>query len=214
MGFFCTYTNEITLLDGCIYPDYIEAKKSLNREGKKKKIDKLNRFYKHINGFYKLYCRKTLLGQDLWDDNRLHGKNKWKLNALKNGGKRSFKCAGHKKEKILLLGCILHSIQDYQAHSYVSDLEEYKKKLEKNKGANMDEKERAFHSDWTHENGKIVSNGDEHKKNKDNPYRTFEYNNKKGKWKWRNVSKEKNPRYIEARNQSITYLKDTLKYLG
>ena len=116
---------EKPLLDGSILPDYLQATK----KNKKKYAGIFDKEYKK-------YSTKKLLKTTLWNEenkekykNKFHGKSKERLDNLMEEAKINLLCAGHKQEKRLLIGCILHSIQDYSAHSYVSDLEEFKSNL-------------------------------------------------------------------------------------
>lgn len=83
-----------------------------------------------------------------------------------------------KRKKFLAIGVVLHSIQDYYAHSYISDLQDFKgKKLsEKMKSSRA---ELIYHTDWLvydvylknkkGKEGKAVRDKI-HSKFKDNPY--------------------------------------------
>ncbi len=121
------------LLDGSILPDYLQATK----KNKKKYADIFDKEYKE-------YSTKKLLGIRLWNrDNKdkykniFHGKSKKRLKNLK---KRAY--------PNLLLGCVLHLIQDYSAHSYYGDLDKFKKYLEKHHKALKGKKKRVYHMDW------------------------------------------------------------------
>lgn len=55
-----------------------------------------------------------------------------------------------KKEKYLLVGCVIHSIQDYFAHSYVSGLADYKENIKlftNGKTSYLHNKANAYHRD-------------------------------------------------------------------
>ena len=117
-------------------------------------------------------------------------------------------CAGHNKERYLLLGCVLHSIQDYSAHSYYGDLEKFKKYLQKHHKAPKDQKKRVFHADWYYNKKKkdIDNNSRFHTQTKDDPY--MDVVGSHGVWVWQDVGSEKNnKRYVKSVRDSIIYLK-------
>ena len=109
---------------------------------------------------------------------------------------RELKKSKNKKVNAVMIGCALHSIQDYYAHSYVSDLVDYKKNRLKYLAAKKKlnpyreendpyQKQNIYHSDWEKEkrNKKI------HEEKKDNP------------------------RYKMAREKTIKYIREKLKYV-
>lgn len=123
------------LLKGCVLPDFLQA-------GKKDK-----KTYKELyKKRYRAFSSKKLLGIRLWAkkggsekkgkketrdsiQNTFHGKSKIRLNKLKQRAETAIRNPEHKEnrlDKYLLIGCVLHSIQDYSAHSYISDLEAFK----------------------------------------------------------------------------------------
>ena len=66
------------------------------------------------------------------------------------------KISVNKDKKMLMLGVTLHSIQDFYAHSYVSDLADFKdnKKTFKKRSNKI----QAYHHDWVADWGIIVVN--------------------------------------------------------
>ena len=87
-----------------------------------------------------------------------HGMNKKKLNIIKKSTLCKIRIPfmmGIQKERnreFVRLGAVLHAIQDYCAHSYVSEADEYKKMYKKkklqNKKVKISTKKRKYHSDY------------------------------------------------------------------
>ena len=134
----------------------------------------------------------------------LHGKNtkrlkKLKKLLLKRLPKNIFSM---KNEAFFMVGCVLHSIQDFSAHSFVSDLEQFRKKRN---SANLNRIELAYHSDWKKKNKKDRKK--EHKKYKDNPYMDFSIQD--GTWD-DTTKRSDNSRYKKAIRDTEKYLKKTI----
>lgn len=230
--------NYDTIIDGSILPDLLNSdnKKIFGSTGTEreklnkicKKIDKMKKAKKdkkslnHLkkkahSKYYKKYYKKykkqkwKVLGINISSDNMLHGKSKSKLKKLKDKAVNQIKNASYKEqtEAFLLLGCVLHSIQDYVAHSIKeADLETFKGSNQAKKNS-YSQKVQEFHWDWNKENTKDREKGEEaHKNTKDNPNAIFDYNYKTGKWEWRPRfhSAEVNVRYEKAVNKSKKYL--------
>lgn len=69
-----------------------------------------------------------ILGYSIKSGDKMHGKTKSSVNTLKREVKKKVtNLRKNRKRKYLLIGSVLHSIQDYYAHSYVLDLSKYKK---------------------------------------------------------------------------------------
>ncbi len=115
------------MLYGSVLPDFIEQKKTGNK-----------------------WYTKKIYGEDLSARNLYHGKNREKLNkrkvkVLKKIGKR-----GKKKNTFILIGAVLHSIEDLEAHSYAMNLQEYKKNIkndDKYKNNPKNQWQNEYHSD-------------------------------------------------------------------
>lgn len=176
---------------------------------------KKNKSYKEkYRKKYKKYRNgKIFKRYNLKNKNTFHGKSKIKLSILTERASYELETdfTVDKKEKILFLGCVLHSIQDYSAHSYGGDLETFKKGLNKNHGKvdynNYNQEECEYHRDWLTKEKKKRKKL--HKKYKDNPKQDFTYNHNPGVWEWKEVeSKWKNQRYIDALNNSVSYIRD------
>ena len=193
------------LLKGCILPDFLQA-------GKKKKT------YKELNKKrYRAFSSKKLLGIRLWAkkggsgkkgkketresiQNTFHGKSKVRLTNLKERVETAIRNPEHKEQKLdkyLLIGCVLHSIQDYSAHSYVYDLEDFKvRNASGSPYLNLPMEVRIYHKDWDiymrkkdalkyGEEGKKLSPKEleyldeerdtNHRKTKDNPKMNYTY---------------------------------------
>lgn len=136
----------------------------------------------------------------------LHGKNSKKLKKLKRLllKKLPKNIFNIKNEAYFMIGCVLHSIQDFSAHSFVSDLEKFKKK--KNSSI-TNVVELAYHSDWTITKKK--DRKEEHKKYKDNPYMDYVFRDIYGEWKKR-TKRSENSRYRKAINDTEEFLKKTI----
>ena len=212
------------ILDGSILPDYL-----------KKKPNKKNKWNTKGKIIANIRTKKKILGMNLKDENTFHGKNKKKLENLKDDAEERFKKKGSKKEKLILLGCVLHSIQDYQAHSFKGDLEIVKKNFEKGNYAYLPEV-LVYNKDWlqyylsiqgARQEGKIEVNDSkyikkiketkrkEHHNFKDNPYMDFVKCKNMELWMWAEVSSpSSNGRYIQARKDSVGYLNKALKQIS
>lgn len=175
---------------------------------------------------YLKYKKSTLLGYRLRGSkviqSRFHGKDCYMLTKLKNNTRAKVKKNRKKEERFLLVGCVLHSIQDYSAHSFVSDLADYKRDAEvylNGKTSYLYDKENAYHSDWRfNKDGELVPVAGEHRKNKDNPNRVLRkvraFNNGRFLYEWKTVkNRNDNERYVQARNDTKEYLTDIISYL-
>ncbi len=227
------------ILDGTLLPDFVNAEnqkpyktvyKGNYKQYKKYETEQLLGYSLKIQESEKNEKgKKNKKGKEISYVNAkitksiFHGKNQKDVENLKGEAKVKVASADRNKEetrvKSLFLGCVLHSIQDYSAHSYVSDLDAFK--AAEGRGV-FTQKERAFHKDWvTYYRVKNKSGKDEayeaqgkvHKKTKDNPYSQF-VQNKKGKWYWkkRNGTK-KNERYKDAFTKTKSYLKETIRII-
>lgn len=218
-----------TMIDGSILPDLLNseekkifgASKSERERIKRtkftiKKLERADKEWKHLkkklsSKYYKKYYKKykkkkwKILGVDISKDNMLHGKSKGKLKELQDKAVNKIRNVSYKKqtEAFLLLGCVLHSIQDYLAHSYVSDLAVFKKK----KGDSKSAVELNYHSDWTI-SGKEARK-QMHKNYKDNPYMDFIFGNIYGDWK-KVDSIHKNKRYVKAVTDTKIFLQEVM----
>ena len=75
---------------------------------------------------------------------------------------------------------------------------------------NKYQKLNAYHSDWK----KGKRNINKHKEYKDNPEEDFQYNVAKRKWEWKTKdSPNNNLRYFFAKNDTIKYLQNSMKYI-
>lgn len=238
------------LLKGCVLPDFLQADK------KKKTYTEL---YKKR---YRAFSSKKLLGIRLWAkkggsgkkgkketresiQNTFHGKSKIRLNNLKQRAETAIRNPEHKEQKLdkyLLIGCVLHAIQDYSAHSYVYDLETFK--VRNTIGSPYRElpvEVKIYHKDWdiymrkksalknqkkggklSPEELKALDSEREkiHRETKDNPKMNFTnaasnpYGGFGSLWPWEKVdSVEKNNRYVDARKKSIVYLPQIMKFM-
>lgn len=233
------------LLQGSVLPDFLKAKKD-----KKKDYKSLNKKK------YRKYLKDPLLDIPLWSkdkeeqeriENTFHGKNKIRVNILQQKAKNAIVKPSHKEqkwEKYLLIGCVLHTIQDYSAHSYVGDLETFKGSAPYKQ---ISQKDRIYHMEWDtyfSEKYKIDNNtklnkdekdnmlkalgnkrDEMHTRTKDNANMTFVYGRNNPyldfrvdyflSWHWHYVhSKEDNVRYIEAKAGSTDYLPTIIKYVN
>ena len=184
------HTDYEKILEGSIVPDYYKKKT--------------------------IYLKDTICGIPLRYDNMFHGKNAKKLKKLKKIGVKKLSKQYLSGNKYIFLGCILHSIQDYFAHSYVLDLEKYKKNaLEYADHPKKYQKYNSYHSDWSPYDGVEGRNVTDHQRNKDNPDMNYERvtdKNKKSYWKWVDVkTREKNKRYVKAIKESKKYINKVLK---
>lgn len=152
------------------------------------------------------------------EDDMFHGKSLKLLTNLKNSIKPKLRGKKYKKSiKYLMLGCVLHSIQDYSAHSYVSDLADYKRDIDVYKNSKFKvlfAEENAYHSDWS--SGK--RNAEEHAKYKDNPNAMLIIVGVDGEgnpiYGWdSHRAREENDRYVQARRDTLEYLREVLLYI-
>lgn len=207
------------LLDGVIYPDYMKEAEKGDKRFKTSSIKLFQSVKKELK------IKK--------DGNAFHGKRKSSLENFKERAKKALKKEKNKQKKALMIGCVLHSIQDYYAHSAVFDLAEYRKNRDKymiavERKAKSDPYQiiNAYHSDWgiNAEKKVVIVNGKEkikwyrnkgeHNKYKDNPRANFQYDFRTRTSKWIiEDSKEKNPRYKLARGETENYIKEKLKYI-
>ena len=198
------------IMDGVILPDYLQSKhkKSYGQQ------------YIHT---YKKYLNKKLCGITLYVKgkkgerikDKLHGKSKNKMLKFRDTVLKKIKKYGLCKKTYLLIGCYLHSVQDYSAHSYCAavknvDLAKYKatSKTERKKYSDA---VNGFHKDWEDKDNQEKL----HKEFKDNPSAVFDKNIRTGKYQWRMLfdSKEKNPRCEKAINDSIVFLRKAFSYM-
>lgn len=131
--------------------------------------------------------RTTYCGIDLSEDwEWWHGKKRIWLDKLKLKVSLGILVSGGESEenKYILLGALLHSVEDYYAHSYYVDIETYKENPERYIGTAVEK----YHKDQQYsKEGKnkkkytLERDMDLHKKWKDNPKKDFDY--RKGKWK-------------------------------
>ena len=153
-----------------------------------------------------------------------HGRSKKLLKDLKKSAKRNKlnkklnKTAKKaKKQKSRLLGCVLHSIEDWYAHSYILGTLDYKRDFINYK---TNSKEAKFHIDWIRvkKNGKKIikkdpkiypylDNKSKHSYYKDNPAQDFNISKKK----WENSSYESNKRIKKAIKECKEYIKGVVK---
>ena len=154
----------------------------------------------------------------------LHGKNAKKTRKLVKKAEIMYNdIYVGKEQKILMLGVTLHSIQDFYAHSYVSDLENFKKNKKNFRKRSI--KIQVYHHDWVTEWCKIkippnrkdnyagrgkkyLDRRIEHVVYKDDPYRDFD---EIGNWSEKTLpSKHMNKRYRDALSDTTSFLR-TLK---
>ena len=213
------YHNKV-LLYGSVLPDYRESKEKRNtvlKEVLKLKIPVSSSIYQVCHG------KKSKLGKYKIkkDSDALHGKSAKKTRKLvKYACEMYKKISVNKDKKMLMLGVTLHSIQDFYAHSYVSDLADFKdnKKTFKKRSNKI----QAYHHDWVADWGIIVVNKgtkdkrklnkkQEHDNYKDNPYREFieAKGMDIGHWESKVLlsSKYKNKRYTDALSDTTYFLR-------
>lgn len=235
------YKKEI-ILDGTLLPDFVNS----DEEGKKKYREE---YIWPKSNDYKVYETKTVYGyylklpkkkgdiykEDETTQNIFHGKSYKEVDNLKREAEiyvvKADRHIDDIREKYLFVGCVLHSIQDYYAHSYVSDLQDFKGD---SKGSSRLQKVRAYHKDWavyykkmkkiekkykkmklddkkrTKKDAEIDAVEDErdkiHSKTKDNPYSQF-VQGKNGNWYWKKKNgKKKNKMYNDACTDTQQYL--------
>lgn len=227
------------ILDGSILPDFVRSDKPNGYRSVYKDNFKKYKRYKHMPlcRYYLKIPGKDDKAKALDEEanNRFHGKSEKTLDNLKSNAKVRLAAADKGKtdagKKSLFLGCVLHSIQDYYAHSYKGDLQEFKAATDKSVFSQM---ERAYHRDWYPTKADIELQRKNrwskkelrdylHKKFKDNPYSQFGLN-KKGKWDWISAKEpteeelekdkknkiKKNKRYEAAYETTIEYLLELL----
>ncbi len=170
--------NRKLLLEGSVIPDKAREKK----KGAPKTIYN-----------YKLTKGKL---KELW-----HGKSRKGLDELKSDVRKTFIVEKNTKKtnknKYILLGCILHSIEDYYAHSYYVDILEYKKNPEAYRDTMVEE----YHKDQRYGVlNKLDRSMEMHREMKDNEDKDFRY----GKWVDCNYST--NTRIIKAIDEANKYI--------
>lgn len=201
------------LLEGSIYPDFLNAKlgkrTKFGDKSSKKKFSSYYKKYKNIKKKVEKIKEKYKI--NLKNDNMLHGKNTKKLKKLKKLllKKLPKNIFNIKNEAFFVIGCVLHSIQDFSAHSFVSDLEKFKKK----KSSVTSNIELTYHSDWTitnkDKNKEKEERGTMHSDYKDNPYMDFVVQDVYGVWK-KKTKRSDNSRYKKAIRDTEKYLKKTI----
>ena len=200
--------NYESIVEGAILPDFLSDVKKGEEFAKKKYGEdyyrKYRRKYKEKD-LGKIYAKNKSKKTITDIKNTFHGKSMVKLKKLKKAVKNKIR-KSYNVDAFTILGCVLHSIQDYQAHSFASDLETYKKIKDKTK---FSQKINEFHKDWI----TGVGNDKLHHKTKDNPNAIFSYNRRRKKWEWRGKfdSKEVNERYKASIRESYKYLKNIFK---
>lgn len=239
------------ILDGSILPDFVRSGKPEIYQsvyGNKKGV-----IYKG----YENYRSKKIMGYSLFVagnkkedkkedkkvNNIFHGKSYKALDNLKRKAKEKIAAADKSKadtgEKSLFLGCVLHSIQDYYAHSYMGDLQEFKA----TKGKDAEEQVIVFNKDWAdyfkkmeeieekygggklNRRQKLNKKSDKrkvkkerkefHRKSKDNPYSQFGLH--KGKWDWISTNEPTKEEVEKGVNKNVRYMFAyiaTVKYMS
>lgn len=228
-------SNKKIILDGSVLPDFVFEKKKQKKQ-KNKLEDKYGK--KYYLDYMSYSIKLKLLGEKIWDYDKYNGKTKAGQKYFLRAGLCRFQGPYKKSEKFLYLGCVLHSIQDYQAHSHVGELKEYKDYLKKNHSRKKNQKIDEFHSDWYYgvpqskknqksskrkkknidnnkkRKKKVAQKKELHREYKDNPNKAFIYDSGTGNWTWVSVnSPEKNYRYVAARHNSTVYLRKVLKLI-
>lgn len=136
------------ILDGSVLPDYIFERK----KQKKSVYDSIkNKYGLKYHKRYRKYIKKRLLKEKIWNYDKYNGKTKSGQNKfLSKKFLNKFQGPYKKWEKYVLLGCVVHSIQDYQAHSLEEvDLATFRDT--KNSEKKFSQKVVEFHSDWVAE---------------------------------------------------------------
>lgn len=87
--------------------------------------------------------RKKILGISI-DGRKWNGNNEKAKDILSKGIKKKIEKKGKKAERSRLLGCVIHSIEDWYAHSYVVSVATYKRNYKKYKPTSREVK---FHRD-------------------------------------------------------------------
>ncbi len=138
-----------------------------------------------------------------------HGKKKLnQVRAFSKKVKKKIKNSSNKKGRSILLGCILHSLEDWYAHSYGGSVNEYKNNP--NKYA-ADSAMAKFHIDKerkTNEKGevvKLVHLDTEHSKWNDSVKKDFD--KKKGDWDKKDKNFDNNKRIRGAINEAKKFLR-------
>lgn len=133
------------ILDGSVLPDYIFERK----KQKKSVYDSIkNKYGLKYHKRYRKYIKKRLLKEKIWNYDKYNGKTKsGQKKFLSKKFLNKFQGPYKKWEKYVLLGCVVHSIQDYQAHSLEEvDLATFRDT--KNSEKKFSQKVVEFHSDW------------------------------------------------------------------
>ena len=148
-----------------------------------------------------------------------HGMNKKKLNIIKKSTLckiNTLYMMGMQKEcnrEYVRLGATLHAIQDYCAHSFVSEADSYKKMYKKeklkNKKVKISKMKRKYHSDYKikQKNGKkyVGINMDVHSHYKDSKKWDFVNGN------WKKSNYKNNSRIKKAKEDSVNFIKQYMK---
>lgn len=120
-----------------------------------------------------------------------------------------------------MIGSVIHSIEDFGAHSYVMDLQKYKSLIKNNReyqNVAKYQQQNEYHSDCNYVKGKYVRNKSMHREQKDTPYAIFEFKN--GFYSWRRNSAGKidevqsrmdNPRYVGALYDTFYFLNSSIR---
>lgn len=216
-----SYYNKV-LLYGSVLPDYRELKKKrnvvLNKE-LKLTIPVSSSIYGVCHGKNIKLGGYTIKRKS----NALHGKSAKRTRKLVRTAEKMYKkITVNQDKKMLMLGVALHSIQDFYAHSYVSDLEDFKKN--KKNLRKRSAKIQVYHRDWVagwykikvpsdrkndYGDEKYLNREDEHAFFKDNPYIDFvEIKGlDTGNWSQKLSSKYMNKRYKDALSDSTSFLR-------
>ena len=181
-----------------------------------------NKYGKEYHKSYRKYIKKKLLKEKIWNYDKYNGKIKLEKDKFsKKKFLNKFRGPYEKWEKYLLLGCVVHSIQDYQAHS-LDEADTKTFRDTKNPEKNFSQEALVFHSDWMAMKMDLASiyiqkasknktltkkeinkltrkaNKDKkdkkisvHSKYKDNPFAAFTYDRAGGRWVWVEVSSAK-----------------------
>ena len=193
------------LLEGSIYPDFLneEPEEQINFGGESSNTRVSSYYKKYKNTKNKVKKIKKKYKINLKNKNMLHGKNTKRLKKLKKLllKKLPKNIFNMKNEAFFMVGCVLHSIQDFSAHSFVSDLEQFRKKRNR---ANLNKIELAYHSDWAKRKN---IDWKKHKKYKDNPYMDFSIQD--GEWD-KKTKRSENSRYRKAIGDTEEFLKKAI----
>ena len=193
------------LLEGSIYPDFLneEPEEQINFGGESSNTRVSSYYKKYKNTKNKVKKIKKKYKINMKNKNMLHGKNTKRLKKLKKLllKKLPKNIFNMKNEAFFMVGCVLHSIQDFSAHSFVSDLEQFRKKRNR---ANLNKIELAYHSDWAKRKN---IDWKKHKKYKDNPYMDFSIQD--GEWD-KKTKRSENSRYRKAIGDTEEFLKKAI----